>query len=453
MSASRYRFAKLALLPCRVSTVLTVAANVAAALLASLLLGGCGGEDADQHANYPRAPGSDSFRDMVADEDAQEVAAAPVVGESQAGAPGPPLEGLAGPGPGADDSYADDDPSALTDFRGALDPHGQWLDDPNYGTMWQPSPDEVGPDFAPYVSGGHWAYDDADDYVWMSDYGWGWAPFHYGRWAYGASGWGWIPGRAYAPAWVTWRTGYPGFGYVGWAPMAPTWGWRGGGAAYAFGAIPPTPYAFCGVHDLFAPTGLSGRIVSSPSAMHSIAAQTHPFAPSVPSGTVGAGGRVPAHPTVSGPTPQSLHIASNEIRHVASTDAQLARATQFARPSTATALGAHSPAGARFSAARNALPGGAVAGHAQIGRASMPAYGAPAHTYHNYTDTARLGGSYYGHGGTYRSYSAPSGASAIERGTTHPATISPSAPSHYSTGGGHFGGHYGGGAHGGGGHR
>jgi hypothetical protein len=82
------------------------------------------------------------------------------------------------------DVFADTDPSALTDFRTALDPHGTWVQDPMYGTMWTPSSDEIGADFMPYVSAGHWAYD--GDYAWVSDYTWGWVAFHYGRWQ-------WIP--------------------------------------------------------------------------------------------------------------------------------------------------------------------------------------------------------------------------------------------------------------------
>ncbi len=128
----------------------------------------------------------------------------------------------------SEDEYSDSDPSALTDFRGALDPYGSWQDDPNYGTVWTPSPSVVGDDFAPYVSGGHWTYDDYDNWSWVSDYDWGWAPFHYGRWAYLGTRWGWIPGRRYAGAWVSWRTGYDGYDYLGWAPLPPAWGWRGG---------------------------------------------------------------------------------------------------------------------------------------------------------------------------------------------------------------------------------
>src|SRR5215208_3015074 len=35
--------------------------------------------------------------------------------------------------PAADGSYADADPSALTDFRPALDSYGYWVQDPTYG--------------------------------------------------------------------------------------------------------------------------------------------------------------------------------------------------------------------------------------------------------------------------------------------------------------------------------
>ena len=147
------------------------------------------------------------------------------------------------------DDYADTDPSALTDFHTTLDPHGQWIDDPTYGTIWVPNNDEVGPDFAPYVSNGGWEYD--GDYVWNSYYDWGWAPFHYGRWMWVDSGrWGWIPGRRYSGAWVNWRTGPEGYDYVGWGPMQPSYVWRGG-VAVSFGVVRPGPVVFCSRDDMF----------------------------------------------------------------------------------------------------------------------------------------------------------------------------------------------------------
>ncbi len=183
--------------------------------------------------------------------------------------------------------YTDTDPSALTDFKSTLDPYGTWSDDAQYGTVWQPDPGIVGSDFAPYVTGGHWGYD--NDYVWVSDYDWGWAPFHYGRWTYiPGRGWSWIPGRRYAGAWVSWRTGVDGYGYVGWGPMAPSWYWRNG-LAYDIGWGVTTPYTFCRTGDLFSPS-LHGRVLAGPE-VSTVANNTHAYTE----------GRTPAHPVVGPP--------------------------------------------------------------------------------------------------------------------------------------------------------
>ena len=114
-----------------------------------------------------------------------------------------------------DDGY---DQTAYQDFQAELAPHGDWVDDPQYGQVWTPSAAEVGADFTPYYSGGRWTLSDYG-WTWVSNHSWGWAPFHYGRWMQlGHRGWSWIPGRVWGPAWVHWRTGG---GYVGWAPLPP----------------------------------------------------------------------------------------------------------------------------------------------------------------------------------------------------------------------------------------
>jgi hypothetical protein len=225
----------------------------------------------------------------------------------------PPPPPGAPPGAGDEVAYDDTDPAALTDFRGALEPYGTWTDDPTYGTVWIPSESVVGSDFTPYVTAGHWTYD--DDYAWASDYDWGWAPFHYGRWAYAdGPGWEWIPGRQYAGAWVSWRVGSPGWGYVGWAPLSPTWCWRGG-TAVGLGFVPRSPYAFVGTGNLFAPS-VGSHVVGGPE-MGTIASHTTPYAP-----PASASGRVIAHPTVGGPSPDSIHVATSAVVHASTADAR-----------------------------------------------------------------------------------------------------------------------------------
>jgi len=114
-----------------------------------------------------------------------------------------------------DDGY---DPQAYGQFEGALAAYGQWVDDPTYGRVWVPYSSIVGDDFAPYDTNGQWCNTEYG-WTWSSDWDWGWAPFHYGRWAVmGNSGWGWVPGTIWGPAWVSWRVGG---GYVGWAALPP----------------------------------------------------------------------------------------------------------------------------------------------------------------------------------------------------------------------------------------
>jgi hypothetical protein len=104
---------------------------------------------------------------------------------------------------------------SYNDFYENLAPYGQWIEDPQYGYVWSPNEDGS---FRPYYSNGHWVMTDYGN-TWVSDYPWGWACFHYGRWTYDPYyGWLWIPGSNWGPAWVSWRYGE---GYYGWAPLGP----------------------------------------------------------------------------------------------------------------------------------------------------------------------------------------------------------------------------------------
>jgi hypothetical protein len=102
-------------------------------------------------------------------------------------------------------------------FYSALYPYGSWIYlDGNW--CWQPNATVIDDDWAPYCNRGHWVLTDYG-WTWASNYTWGWAPFHYGRWFRRETyGWLWQPDNEWGPAWVVWRTGPD---YCGWAPIPP----------------------------------------------------------------------------------------------------------------------------------------------------------------------------------------------------------------------------------------
>jgi hypothetical protein len=96
---------------------------------------------------------------------------------------------------------------------------GNWYEVADYGYVWQPDV-ASNPNWRPYTDG-YWAYTDVG-WTWVSYEDFGWATYHYGRWARLADyGWVWVPGYDWGPAWVSWRTGGD---YVGWAPLPPAGG-------------------------------------------------------------------------------------------------------------------------------------------------------------------------------------------------------------------------------------
>lgn len=106
---------------------------------------------------------------------------------------------------------------SLQTFYDELSPYGVWIQDPQYGYVWRPDVDQR--EFRPYYSNGRWVMTEYGN-TWVSDYDWGWAPFHYGRWVYNRyNQWVWLPDTVWGPAWVNWRSGS---GYYGWAPMGPS---------------------------------------------------------------------------------------------------------------------------------------------------------------------------------------------------------------------------------------
>jgi hypothetical protein len=111
-----------------------------------------------------------------------------------------------------------------------LDRDGRWEQHPEFGAVWLPL--NVAADWAPY-SDGRWTWVQPWGWTWVDNARWGFAPLHYGRWAWWRNAWCWVPGAyvarpVYAPALVAW-VGGGGWGQgpnlggpsVGWLPLAP----------------------------------------------------------------------------------------------------------------------------------------------------------------------------------------------------------------------------------------
>lgn len=191
---------------------------------------------------------------------------------------------------------------AVREFTPHLAPYGQWVDDPYYGRVWVPSRSVVGGEFRPYASAGHWELTANDEWLWASDYPFGWVTFHYGRWAWTAGGsWGWVPGYVWAPAWVSFRVGSGG--YVGWGPRPPYSVWRGG-AFVSLGVYRPVPYIFCPTSYVFA-RSMPRYIVRDRHRVHSIARDTYRYRPRYAASSV----------RVRSPSPRDARI---EARYVPS---------------------------------------------------------------------------------------------------------------------------------------
>ena len=112
-----------------------------------------------------------------------------------------------------------------------LDEYGTWSTVPEYGNVW--TPNRVAADWAPYRDG-RWSWIEPWGWTWVDAQPWGFAPYHYGRWAFVRERWCWVPGPrtvrpVYAPAFVAF-VGDRNFSVsisagsaapVAWFPLAP----------------------------------------------------------------------------------------------------------------------------------------------------------------------------------------------------------------------------------------
>jgi len=101
--------------------------------------------------------------------------------------------------------------------------YGEWLWDQYLGYVWRPFVNDFRYPWGrwqPYFCG-QWARRDGRLF-WVPQESWGWVPYHLGVWNWDKKkGWLWIPGSAFAPAWVAWEF-Y--FGQRRWRPWT-MWDW------------------------------------------------------------------------------------------------------------------------------------------------------------------------------------------------------------------------------------
>lgn len=194
------------------------------------------------------------------------------------GAPAPsPAQATASPS-GGNEGKGGGNLNSYALFYTQLQSQGKWLQDPTYGYVWQPAQAAEDQNWRPYTDG-HWVYTDRG-WTWVSNEDFGWACYHYGRWACRSdTGWVWVPGNEWAPAWVSWREGEgqgQDNGYVGWAPLPPEaeanqnvqiQGW-----ADNYYDIGPTAYVFVRIADLAQPS--YRRVIVPPTENSTIIAQT-----------------------------------------------------------------------------------------------------------------------------------------------------------------------------------
>jgi len=214
-----------------------------------------------------------------------------------------------------------------------LDQYGTWQSTPEYGPVWYPT--AVAADWAPYRDG-YWTNVGGWGSTWVDAAPWGYAPFHYGRWAWVRGRWGWCPGAfvarpRWAPALVGW-VGGPGWGVsasfgspvYGWVPLGwgeplhPWWNrcsyncWANYNRPYAVDvAVRPSnpPSHFRNADYPGALTAASGATIAArrPVASNRVTVPTHltasapvlASAPAVPSGPL----RIPGARTTGAGTP------------------------------------------------------------------------------------------------------------------------------------------------------
>jgi hypothetical protein len=103
-------------------------------------------------------------------------------------------------------------PNDLQMYSNDFDRSGSWSYEESYGNVWYPA---VSVGWRPYYNG-YWSSIHSYGWTWVGYDRWAWPTHHYGRWGYKSNRWFWVPGRHWAPAYVSWGVAP---GYVSWCPL------------------------------------------------------------------------------------------------------------------------------------------------------------------------------------------------------------------------------------------
>jgi hypothetical protein len=103
-------------------------------------------------------------------------------------------------------------PQELQMYGDTFGQYGSWQNEAPYGAVWYP---RVARTWRPYYHG-YWASVPSYGWTWVGFDAWDWPTHHYGRWGFARGSWFWVPGRVWAPAWVSWASA-PGL--VSWCPL------------------------------------------------------------------------------------------------------------------------------------------------------------------------------------------------------------------------------------------
>ena len=158
-------------------------------------------------------------------------------------------------------------PPQASGFYEALKPYGSWVRHGQYGLVWQPTVALSNRRWQPYAHNGRWL-ETGQGWYWHSEYPWGWAVFHYGRWGFDKNGgWYWVPDTVWGPSWVTFRMNGV---HLGWAPLPPgsvavpnrgmVYNGRNVGVNFSYG-VPAAHYSFVPSNLVFA-RALQARLLA-----------------------------------------------------------------------------------------------------------------------------------------------------------------------------------------------